>query len=140
MGQNPLAKKMLLKPGQCALLLNAPQGFPAALDPLPEGMALATVPDGQYDFVLLFVANSAELAKFLPQTFTAVKPNGILWISYPKQSAKVDTDLNRDVLWRIVEADGWSGVALVAIDAVWSAMRFRPESQVGKKSRQEKRS
>jgi hypothetical protein len=54
----------------------------------------------------------------------------VFWISWPKKSAKVPTDLTRDVLWGLLAEDGYDSVASVSIDAVWSALRFRPAAEV----------
>jgi hypothetical protein len=58
----------------------------------------------------------------------------MLWIAYPKKSAKVDTDLTRDVGWSVIEGAGVVGVAVVSIDATWSALRFRPAGDVVSRS------
>ncbi len=56
----------------------------------------------------------------------ALKSGGILWISYPKRSAKLPTDLTRDEGWDVITQAGFRGVRQVSIDEVWSAVRFRP--------------
>jgi len=53
------------------------------------------------------------------------------WISYPEQTSKIKTDLNRDILWKLMEKHGLVRVAMISIDNVWSAMRFRPAAKVG---------
>jgi hypothetical protein len=96
------------------------------LEPLP---ARATVTTGgaSRDAVIAFATDQADLARVAPRAIRATKPDGLLWIAYPKGTAKMKTDLNRDVLWQIVEErHGLEGVTLVAIDETWSAMRFRP--------------
>jgi len=55
-----------------------------------------------------------------------------LWISYPKRSSKVETDITRDVGWDVVYKAGLEGVTQIAIDDTWSALRFRPADRVGK--------
>lgn len=62
----------------------------------------------------------------------SVRPGGLLWISYPKRSAKVETDMTRDIGWETIDAAGWQGVTQIAIDATWSALRFRPAAEVGR--------
>jgi predicted transport protein len=126
MADNPLVKKLGIKPGQRALVLNAPPGYTTQLDPLPEGVTLAHTPDGSYDFVQLFVKNQAELAEHIPTAIQLLKPGGLFWIAYPKLSSKIATDLTRDVGWDAVYNAGLEGVSLVSIDAVWTAMRFKP--------------
>jgi hypothetical protein len=61
-----------------------------------------------------------------------LKADGIFWVSYPKGRSKVRTDLNRDILWKLMDKYGLAGVALISINEVWSAMRFRPADKVGK--------
>ena len=131
MAESPLVKKLHLKPGHRALVLNAPPGYLARLSPLPERTEVATAAKGTYDFVHLFVANRAELATLGPRALRAVRPRGVLWIAYPKKTAGVKTDLTRDNGWEAVTGAGWAGVSLVAIDDTWSALRFRPAEEVG---------
>lgn len=132
MATSSLIKKLQIKPGQRMVIINAPAGYTEQLDPLPDGAELAEKPEGAFDFVQVFATNSEELKKHIGTATKAVKHAGLLWICYPKGSSKVKTDLNRDVLWGIVDEYGFKGVTLVSIDDVWSAMRFRPADLVGK--------
>jgi hypothetical protein len=81
--------------------------------------------------VQLFVHTLANLQERLPLAAQAVKHDALLWIAYPKGSAKTGTDLNRDRLWAAVSEHHLTGVTLVSLDEVWSAMRFRPSERVG---------
>jgi len=128
-----LAKKLQLKPGMKVALVNAPAEAAAALRPLPEG---ARVSGGMSaDAVIAFAKDDAELGKIAPQAVKAVRPDGLLWLAYPKGSGKLKTDLNRDVLRETAaERYGLEGVSLVAVDETWSAMRFRPKG-AGKATR-----
>jgi len=76
--------------------------------------------------VQVFAKDIAELEKLGPTAIAAGKHDCMLWIAYPKQTAKVPTDLNRDVCWRVVGKWGVRPVAQVAVDDIWSALRFRP--------------
>ena len=131
-----LAKKLLLKAGQRAVILNPPTDYLIALEPLPEGVELVDQadiqPSGSFDFVQLFVKHKQDLEEFLPIAREAIKHDGLLWIAYLKGGAKAGTDLNRDILSQAVESQGLSSVTLVSLDEVWSAMRFRPSERVGK--------
>lgn len=131
MTTNPLAKKLQMKAGQRAAVLNPPAGYLEKLDPLPEGVELVDASEGQCDFVQVFVKNMEDLRKFLPVAIQAVKYDALLWIAYPKGGAKAGTDLNRDILWNAVLQQNLSSVTLVSLDDVWSAMRFRPSERVG---------
>jgi hypothetical protein len=126
-----LAKKLQLQPGQRGLLLNPPAGYAERLQPMPAGTHLVTDGDG-LDFVHVFAHNTIELDQRAPRAIAAVRPDGLLWVCYPKGGARAGTDLNRDLLWERLSRHGLAGVTLVAIDGTWSAMRFRPAGQVGR--------
>lgn len=130
MADNPLLRKMHIKPGQRLLLLNAPDGYLPRLQPLPEGVDLIQVPEGPVDAVHLFVKDKAELHQHASTAINSVKPGGLLWMSYPKKSSRVKTDLTRDIGWDVVTDAGWTGIAQVSIDDTWSATRFRPAEDV----------
>jgi len=132
MGTSPLMKKLRLQPGHRVLLLNAPESYLQQLSPLPEGVELAEAIGGKFDFVHLFARNSTDLAWMARQAVEAIEYDGVLWVSYPKKSAKVETDLNRDIRWQELEEAGMRPVMQVSIDDVWSALRFRPAERVGK--------
>jgi hypothetical protein len=80
----------------------------------------------------LFVKDVAELESLGLTAIKAVKHDGLLWISYPKQSSEVETDLTRDVGWGLLAKAGLRAVTQVSINDVWSALRFRPSERVGK--------
>ena len=126
MSPSPLAKKLLLKPGTHAAVVNPPDGFLELLEPLPEGTEVATKLSPGRDLVQVFVANLADLDKFIPDAVAARKPGGLLWVAYPKGGTKAGTDLNRDILWEAMKKYDLEGVTLVAIDGRWSSMRFKP--------------
>jgi hypothetical protein len=87
---------------------------------------------GVYDFAHLFVLNSVELETYIAQVLEAIECDALLWISYPKGSSGMETDLNRDSLWEAMKAKGIRPVTQVSVDEVWSALRFRPAEAVGK--------
>jgi hypothetical protein len=133
MTTRPLTERLNLTGQLRALIMNAPKGYRTLLGPLPPDITVNTKPSGKYDFVHLFVNNREELARLGPDAMKAVKPMAIFWISYPKKTAKVDTDMSRDEGWEVVTDAGFETVAQVAVDDVWSALRFRPADEVGKR-------
>jgi hypothetical protein len=129
---SPLAKKIGLKPAMSALLVGAPDGVAALLEPLPAGAGVALEPTATpADVVLLFAVDAAALEASFPIAQASAKDGALLWIAYPKGGKKAGTDLNRDILWEHMKPYGLTGVTLVAVDATWSAMRFRPTEEVG---------
>lgn len=125
MSPTPLSKKLRIQPGQRILLLNAPAGFADELGELPAGTELIETP-GPADLILLFTASSQELSRLLPTAMAALQPNAIFWIAYPKRSAGVESDLTRDEGWQPLADVGYEGVAQVAINDTWTALRYKP--------------
>jgi hypothetical protein len=125
-----LAKKLLVRAGYRCALVNAPAGFAKRLEPLPEGASVAEGAGPGNDLVLAFAHDAAELPQIVSTASRLLKPDALLWICYPKGGK---SDLSRDVLWDILSRDGLTGVTLVSIDPIWSAMRFRPAPKAGAK-------
>jgi len=127
-----LAQKLQLKPGQRMAVLNAPQGYLERVAAEMEGITVSAQATGKPDAVLLFVNKLAEAERLGLRAIRAIKSDGLLWIAYPKGTSRLKTDVNRDRLWEALKPTGWRPVRQVALDEVWSAMRFRPEESVGK--------
>jgi hypothetical protein len=130
---NPLIKKLMIKPGQRIILINPPEGYAEKLSPLPERVDFVEKPAGTFDFVHVFAQNSQELEKHIPKALGVLEYDGIFWISYPKKSSGTKSDLSRDILWKWMEKKGLRAVLAVSIDEVWSALRFRPPELVKSK-------
>ena len=126
MADNALAKKLKLKPGQRAGLIGAPEGYLQALGPLPEGVQVADKLSGKFDWLQVFVKNQAEIDKLAPRAARALKPESILWISFPKGTSKIQTDLTRDKGWDVLKQLGLKWLVLVSVDDTWSAFGLRP--------------
>jgi hypothetical protein len=102
MGDAALIKKLGIKPGQRAAVINPPDGYADRIGP-PQGVEVTTDLDGTYDFAQVFARDRATLDRHLPAAHAALEPGGLFWISYPKGSSKVPTDLNRDVFWEALQ-------------------------------------
>jgi hypothetical protein len=132
-GLSALAKKLRLAPEHHVVVLNAPPGYMAQLMPGPSDLATELKPSEVYDVVQLFVNNVEELRSLGPGAIRAVKPDGLLWIAYPKGGkTRASTDLpatpwwtKRDVLGEITAETGYKPIAFVKIDETWTALRFK---------------
>jgi hypothetical protein len=122
---SPLARKLKLKSGARAAVIGAPPGYLAELAAPPD-VHLTERFDGQLDWVQVFVRTSAELAAIVEPLARALAPNGQAWISYPKGSSKLQTDLSRDKGWEPLEGSDLMWLSLVSIDETWSAFGLRP--------------
>ncbi len=132
---NPIIKKLGLKPGMRALVMAAPDGYLQKLAPLPEGVELATKPSATYEFIQFFATRMAAVAKSAPSLLQRAAPGAVFWITYPKKTSGIDSDLSRDILAVAMTNKGWRPVSIVALDDVWSALRFRPIADVKSKKK-----
>jgi hypothetical protein len=121
----PLAKKLALKPGQAFLLLGAPPGYADALGPLPQGVKVTTKAGGKADAVQVFATTNEELKDALARARAALNPGGMIWLTYPKGTSKMKSDINRDSIREYALSVGLETVALVAVDDDWSAIRCK---------------
>ena len=120
-----LIKKLQIKPGVSLLLQNAPEGYLATLQKELEGINLASNLE-EFAAILLFVNNLTEVSQLAPAAIAVLPPEGLFWIAYPKGTSGVKTDVNRDRLWNAITPMTWRPVRQIALDEIWSAVRFRP--------------
>jgi hypothetical protein len=120
----PLIKKLGVKPGMRVCILNAPAGYSHTLGRLPPVKEFAQLGKPHtLDFIQFFTRSSLALAANFARLSKALVYDGMLWISWPKQAAKVETDLNEGSVRRLGLAAGLVDVK-VAIDETWSGLKF----------------
>jgi len=124
--ETPLIKKLGLKPGERSCFLNAPEGFPKTLGALPMGIQLIQrLPKTRsLDFIHFFTKDRNKLEKIFPQLKAALNFDGTLWVSWPKGSSKVTTDLNENIVREVGLDNGLVDVKVAAIDETWSGLKF----------------
>lgn len=123
------ADKLGIKAGHRLLVENPPESGLAILEPLPDGVTVQKSPHSSgADVVILFAADTTELHRRAPAILTAASNGALVWIAYRKGGA---SDLSRDSLMSAFVDLGWHGVSLVALDAQWTAARFRELDQIG---------
>jgi hypothetical protein len=124
-GPAPLARKLKLKPGARAAVIEPPPGYLERLG-AGDGITVSETLDGVFDWIQVFVRTSAELAGLVKPLTGAVDPDGRIWISYPKGSSKIQTDLTRDKGWQPLDGSDLMWLSLVSVDETWSAFGLRP--------------
>jgi hypothetical protein len=126
MPESALAKKMKLKAGARATVINAPAGHLKELAPLPAGVELSEKLQGRFDWIQAFVRTSAELKRLAPRLVKALAEESLLWISFPKGSSGIQTDLTRDKGWDALKGVDLKWVSLISVNDTWSAFCLRP--------------
>ena len=120
----PLPKKLGLAPGMRVVALNAPSDYRALAAPWPVQASLAARADANTDLVHLFVVERALLATESQRLRRLLRPDAVLWISWPKKAAKVATDITEDVIREVVLPMGWVDVKVCAVNATWSGLKL----------------
>lgn len=120
-------KKLNLKDQKEILVLNAPKSLEPELALLGD-VATRRSMDGiqRIVFSLAFVTRQAEVDDWARTIAGRAEGDAILWFAYPKASSRnYICEFNRDTGWAVLGELGFEGVRQVAIDADWSAIRFR---------------
>lgn len=120
----PLIKKLGIKPGFSILALNAPKNYYDLLGPLPPDVQIADSDETDIDFIHYFETLLPHLQDALPSLRKKLKINGMLWLSWPKGTSKIPTDLNRDIIRDLVLQTDLVDVKVCAVDENWSGLKF----------------
>ena len=120
----PTARKLGIKPGFAVCVVGAPKGFAAVLAPLPPGVTLSAAATAPADLFVAFVRSARELEARLGELGTRIERQ-TLWLAWPKQAAKVRTDLTGNVVREAGLAAGWVDYKVCAIDPTWSGLAFK---------------
>ena len=119
-----LVDKLGIKAGMRIAILNAPRGFRATLGKLPARVTVAADLRGLLPFIHFFVVSRDVLEGRLPALLRALEPAGALWISWPKKTSGVTTDITEDVVRAIALPTGLVDVKVAAIDDIWSGLKL----------------
>ena len=120
----PLERKLGLKTGMAIRLVNEPTYYLSLFSEWPEGLLFTEETRRSKDFIHYFTTRKEELMRDLSQLAEEIKVDGMLWISWPKQAAKTDTDLNGNIVRKLGLDQGLVDVKVCAVDATWSALKF----------------
>jgi hypothetical protein len=119
----PLEKKLGIKPEFDVAFVNAPANFVKQLR-LPPGVKLKPISRSKdLDFIHVFVKNQNALTTAFEYS-RKMKPNGMLWVSWPKKTSGVPTDVNENLVRDVGLAAGLVDVKICAVDEIWSGLKF----------------
>jgi hypothetical protein len=121
-----ITKKLQIKPGSVWLLYNAPVNYLPLIDPLPGGAQISHEAKGEYNGIQLFIKNSTELTQALQIIKPLLKPGTILWVTYPKKSSGIQTDLEMMSSWDELTHLSLRPVTAISVNETWTALRFKP--------------
>jgi hypothetical protein len=120
----PLAKKLGMKPGGCVLAVGAPDDYLDLLAPMPDGLRFAKSLSSGVDVVHLFVTKRSEFARKLADYRRKIAPDAAVWVSWPKKSSKVPSDITEDTIREVCLPMGFVDVKVCAVDETWSGLKL----------------
>jgi hypothetical protein len=120
----PLVQKLGIQPGFCIFIEGAPTAYGDIVGPLPADVTIAKRLKAPLDMVHLFATEAAGLAGKLRGCRDAIQPDGMIWVSWPKKSSGIATDLTDVVVRDTTLPLGLVDIKVCAIDEVWSGLKF----------------
>lgn len=120
----PLVKKLGLTDGLVATALNSPPEYRVWISPLPSNLVLKEKLTGETDFIHLFVQDRKTLDAHFSKCLKHLKKTGMIWISWPKKSSKVPTDLDENLIRATGLELGLVDVKVCAVTEIWSGLKF----------------
>lgn len=122
--QAALLRKLGWKPGKSMLALGRPETL-MHFEPFPPAPA-----EGPVDLLLGFAGRAADVEPLAGALLPRYARGGRLWLAYPKKSGAIRTDISRDRGWEALGPHDLLPVTQVALDATWSALRFRYRDEI----------
>ncbi len=123
--KTPLAKKLGIKEGFVIKLVNDPPHYLSLFSDFPlEIKYLKKAEKDSIDFIHLFCKTFDDLENNVASLMSQLKKDGLMWVSWPKQSSKINTDLKREIIRDYVLGIGLVDVKVCAVDDNWSGLKF----------------
>jgi hypothetical protein len=120
----PLPQKLGIKPGLSVVTINAPTNYRRLLCTIPEGVTFSDRLKPESSFVHVFIKTRSELEKKLSILREKLADTGTVWVSWPKRSSGVSTDVTEDVVRAVALPLGFVDVKVCAIDETWSGLKL----------------
>ena len=120
----PLPQKLGIKPGATVLAIGWPRGYRKLLAPVPQGVKVVSRLSPATDIVHAFTTRKSELKPLLAMLRGAMRKDAAIWVSWPKKSAGVLTDVTEDVVRELALPLGLVDIKVCAVDDVWSGLKL----------------
>lgn len=120
----PLVKKLGIKTGYRIYLHRSPSDYFKWIDPLPDRLDISGRLSGRFDFIHLFVTEEKDFRALFLKARGKLKNDGMVWVSWPKRSSGVMSDLDENIIRNFGLKEGMVDVKVCAVDEVWSGLKF----------------
>jgi hypothetical protein len=134
---DPLLKKLQHRGGPIAVFEPPDEVRPVLASWTETGVEVVAGPVPCSGFVLAFARSCAQIEQLVPEVLASLSPGDpVVWMAYPKRASKrYRSDVGRADSWQALGDAGFEAVRQVAIDADWSALRFRRVERIRSLSR-----
>lgn len=120
---NPLFKKLGIKEGFKLYVKNPPEDYFGLIAPIPNKVKILKRISNELDMIHFFTKNKKELISNIELMMRKITQNGMIWISWPKKSSKVETDITEDTIREVILPLGLVDIKVCAVDEVWSGLK-----------------
>jgi Protein of unknown function (DUF3052) len=120
----PLAKKLGIKSGARVFLANAPNDYARLVAPLPAGVRMVKSLDDETDLIHIFVTRRRDLDAAVKRTLRQMRTDAVVWVSWPKKSSGVTTDVTEDTIREVALPLGLVDIKVCALDDTWSGLKL----------------
>jgi hypothetical protein len=120
----PLAKKLGYAENCHVVLKNAHEAYSVLLKPVPAGVTFGETVSKETDLVHVFTSRKSDLEKELKVLRKAIRGDAVVWVSWPKKSSKVPTDITEDTIRAVALPLGFVDVKVCAVSEVWSGLKL----------------
>lgn len=120
----PLAKKLGVKEGFNIRIVNQPDHYFDLFQDFPENIDFRNEKKTKKDFIHYFTSQAKELDRDIVSLKNEIVPNGMIWISWPKKSSGITTDVTEDVIRHLALTNGLVDIKVCAVDDVWSGLKL----------------
>ncbi len=120
----PLVRKLGIKAGFKLWVIDPPPNYWDLLGALPDNVSIGEPDEGRFDFIHIFATDRARLAERLGELRARIAPAGMIWVSWPKKSSQVATDLSEPLIRDLALRGGLVDVKVCAVDNTWSGLKL----------------
>lgn len=128
--ENPLLKKLQVKPGNTIKVVDAPEQAAAIFGDIPTDVVLKYNEETAFNVLITFTINTAQLNWQIQSNIKNIDAKTIFWVFYPKKSSKIKSDLDLMKSWEELNVFGLTPCASAAVNETWTGLRLKLLSEV----------
>jgi hypothetical protein len=120
----PLIQKLGIKPGYTLYIAQPPAAYFDWLSPMPAEVVVRSRLSGTFNFIHLFATHEKVFRRQFVRMTRHLDKSGMLWVSWPKKTSKVASDLDENIIRRFGLDQGMVDIKVCAVNEIWSGLKF----------------